>query len=142
MSYIIINNKFPAKYRRKKIKLNIMDLPEEIWLLIFKNLDAVELQKLVKRVCHDWCRVIEDASLYTRIVIDYRLTGKDVTYLLRKYRTSIRHIQFLHDPEISSSLNLISNCVNLRTLKLDSCHKCPGITYIFQREKDQITAYI
>ncbi len=110
--------------KAKKSDVQIMDLPEEIWLLIFENLDTAELRNNVRLVCRDWCRVVADACLYTHPVIDFRISKLEIEFILRKYHKSITCIDIRHRQKVVPLLELITKCENLQILIFDYCFKC------------------
>lgn len=102
-----------------------MDLPEEMWLEIFKYLDTSDLRCSVSRVCFKWHRVVQDSSLYSHVILDYKLKNESIS-LVKQYRPFIMYIEVRHEANLDLLLDNIMMCGNLQLLRLDYCRQCIG----------------
>ncbi|XKL62830.1 hypothetical protein PGB90_002663 [Kerria lacca] len=87
-------------------------LPEELLLIIFRNLPTSNLQNIAL-VCKKWKRVTHDFSLYHRIVIDSTLKQAEVRKLLKTYNESIEYIQLKNRNDTNELLLHVRNIANL-----------------------------
>lgn len=102
-----------------------MDLPEELWLEIFKKLETSDIRKSIAYVCRAWHRVAQDSSLYSFIILDYRLKDESI-YIVKRYREYINYIDLRHESNLDWLLENIMLCENLKLLRLDYCRQCIG----------------